>query len=66
MITKHHTSIHTDMHSIQEDFDFHHSFLITSALFIASVLAILYLSRLLASAQLVDRERVASNSGEVC
>jgi hypothetical protein len=46
------------------DFDFHHSFLITSALFIASVLAIL--SRLLASAQLVDRERVASTGGKVC
>jgi hypothetical protein len=48
------------------DYDFHHSFLITSALFSASVLAILYLSRLLALAQLVDRERVASNGGEVC
>jgi hypothetical protein len=43
------------------DFDFHYSFLITSALFIASVLAILYLSHLLALAQLVDREGVASN-----
>jgi hypothetical protein len=46
------------------DFDFHHSFLITSILFITSVLAIL--SHLLALAQLVDRERVASNSGKVC
>jgi hypothetical protein len=45
------------------DFHFHHSFLTTSALFIASVLAIL--SRLLASAQLVDREHVASNGGKV-
>jgi hypothetical protein len=48
------------------DFDFHHSFLITSALFAASVLAILYLSHLSALAWLADRERVASNSGEVC
>jgi hypothetical protein len=48
------------------DFDFHHSFLITLALFITSVLSILYLSRLLALAQLVDKECVASNSGEVC
>jgi hypothetical protein len=45
------------------DFDFHHSFLINSALFIASVLAIL--SRLLALAQLVDKERIASNGGKV-
>jgi hypothetical protein len=30
------------------DFDFHHSFLITSALFAASVLAIFYLSHLFA------------------
>jgi hypothetical protein len=45
------------------DFDFHHSFLITSALFITSVLAIL--SRLLASAQLVDIEHIASNGGKV-
>jgi hypothetical protein len=37
------------------DFDFHHSFLITSALFITSILA-----------QLVDRERIASNGGKVC
>jgi hypothetical protein len=48
------------------DFDFHHSFLITSALFSASVLVILYLSRLFALAQLVDRECMASNGGEVC
>jgi hypothetical protein len=47
------------------DFDFHHSFLITSALFAASVLAILYLSRLFALAQLVYREHVAPNGGEV-
>jgi hypothetical protein len=46
------------------DFDLHHSFLITSALFIASVLAIL--SRLLALAQLVDRERITSNGSKVC
>jgi hypothetical protein len=46
------------------DFDFHHSFLITSAIFTTFVLAIL--SHLLASAQLVDRERVASNGGKVC
>jgi hypothetical protein len=45
------------------DFNFHHSFLITFALFITSVLAIL--SRLLASAQLVDREHIASNGGKV-
>jgi hypothetical protein len=48
------------------DFDFHHSFFITSSLFCASVLAILYLSRLFALAQLMDRECVASNDGEVC
>jgi hypothetical protein len=48
------------------DFDFHHSFLITSALFSASVLAILYLSHLFALAQLADRECVASNGGEAC
>jgi hypothetical protein len=48
------------------DFNFHHSFLITFDLFIASVLAILYLSRLLASAQLVDKERVTSTGGKVC
>jgi hypothetical protein len=47
------------------DFDFHHSF-ITSARFCASVLAILYLSRLFALAQLVDRECVASNGSGVC
>jgi hypothetical protein len=46
------------------DFDFHHS-CITSALFCASILAILYLSRLFALAQLVDRECIASNGGEV-
>jgi hypothetical protein len=48
------------------DFDFHHSFFITLALFCASVLAILYLSRLFALAQLVDRECITSNGGEVC
>jgi hypothetical protein len=48
------------------DFDFHYSFLITSALFSASILAILYLSHLFALAQLANRECVASNSGEVC
>jgi hypothetical protein len=47
------------------DFNFHH-FFITSALFFALVLAILYLSHLFALAQLVDRECVASNGGEVC
>jgi hypothetical protein len=47
------------------DFDFHHSF-ITSALFCASALAILCLSHLFALAQLVDRECVASNDGEMC
>jgi hypothetical protein len=47
------------------DFDFHHSFLITSALFVAFVLAIFYLSRLFALAQLVYREHVASNGDEV-
>jgi hypothetical protein len=41
------------------DFDFYHSFLITSALFTASVLAIFYLSRLFALAQLVYRECIA-------
>jgi hypothetical protein len=46
------------------DFDFHHSFLITFALFITSILAIL--SHLLVSAQLVDTERVTSNGGKVC
>jgi hypothetical protein len=48
------------------DFDFHHSFLITSALFVASILAIFYLSHLFALAQLVYRERVAPNDSEVC
>jgi hypothetical protein len=48
------------------DFDFHHSFLIISALFAASVLAILYLSRLFTLALLVYRERIAPNGGEVC
>jgi hypothetical protein len=48
------------------DFDFHHSFLIISALFAASVLAIFYLSRLFALALQVYRERVAPNGGEVC
>jgi hypothetical protein len=47
------------------DFDFYHSFLITSALFTASVLAIFYLSRLFALAQLVYRECIAPSSGEV-
>jgi hypothetical protein len=48
------------------DFDFHHSFLITLALFAASILAIFYLSCLFALAQLVYRECVAPNGGEVC
>jgi hypothetical protein len=48
------------------DFDFHHSFLITSALFATSVLDIFYLSCLFALAQLVYRERIAPNSGKVC
>jgi hypothetical protein len=47
------------------DFDFHHSFLITLALFAASVLAIFYLSRLFTLAQQVYRERIAPNSGAV-
>jgi hypothetical protein len=48
------------------DFDFHHSFLITLALFATSVFAIFYLSRLFALAQLVYRERVDPNGSEVC
>jgi hypothetical protein len=48
------------------DFDFHNSFLITSALFTASVLVIFYLSCLFALAQLVYRECVAPNGDEVC
>jgi hypothetical protein len=48
------------------EFDFHHSFLITSALFAASFLAIFYLSHLFALAQVVYREHVAPNGGEVC
>jgi hypothetical protein len=48
------------------DFDFHHSFLIISALFAASVLAIFSLSCLFALALLVYRECVAPNGGEVC
>jgi hypothetical protein len=43
------------------DFDFHHSFLIISALFVASVLAIFYLSRLFALALLVYREHITPN-----
>jgi hypothetical protein len=46
--------------------NFHHSFFITSALSYASVLAILYLSRLFVLAQLVDRECVAPNGSKVC
>jgi hypothetical protein len=45
---------------------FHHSFFITLACFCASVLAIFYLSRLFALAQLVNRECVTPNDGEVC
>jgi hypothetical protein len=48
------------------DFDFHHSFLIILALFITSVLAIFYLSRLFALALMVSREHVAPNCSEVC
>jgi hypothetical protein len=48
------------------DFDFHHSFLIILALFAASVLVIFYLSCLFAFTQLVYRESIASNGGEVC
>jgi hypothetical protein len=48
------------------DFDFHHSLLIILALFVASVLAIFYLSHLFALALMVYRERVAPNCGEVC
>jgi hypothetical protein len=44
------------------DFDFHHSFLIISALFATSVLAIFYLARLFALALLVYREHVAPNA----
>jgi hypothetical protein len=51
---------------VSVDFDFHHSFLIISALFAASVLAIFYLSRLFDLAQMVYRERVASNGSKVC
>jgi hypothetical protein len=48
------------------DFDFHLSFLIILALFVASVLAIFYLSRLFALALMMYRERVVPNYGEVC
>jgi hypothetical protein len=48
------------------DFDFHHSFLFILALFVASVLAIFYLSRLFALALMVYRERVAPNCVELC
>jgi hypothetical protein len=48
------------------DFDFHHSFLIISALFVASILAIFYLSHLFALTLMVYRERVAPNCSEVC
>jgi hypothetical protein len=48
------------------DFDFHYSFLITSVIFAAFVLAIFYLSRLFALAQMVYRERVAPHGGKVC
>jgi hypothetical protein len=44
------------------DFDFHHSFLIISTLFAASILAILYLSHLFALALLVYREHVTPNA----
>jgi hypothetical protein len=44
------------------DFDFHHSFLIISALFATSVLAIFYLSHLFALALLVYREHVDPNA----
>jgi hypothetical protein len=50
---------------VSVDFDFHHSFLTILALFATSVLAIFYLSRLFALAQMVYRERVASNDGKV-
>jgi hypothetical protein len=48
------------------DFNFNYSFLIISALFATSVLAIFYLSRLFALALLVYREHVTPNGGEVC
>jgi hypothetical protein len=48
------------------DFDFHHSFLIISTLFAASILAIFYLSHLFALALLVYRECVAPIGDEVC
>jgi uncharacterized membrane protein len=44
------------------DFDFQHSFLIISALFAASVLAIFYLSRLFVLALLVYREHFTPNA----
>jgi hypothetical protein len=44
------------------DFDFHHSFLIISALFATSILAIFYLSHLFVLALLVYREHVALNA----
>jgi hypothetical protein len=44
------------------DFDFHHSFLIISTLFVAFILAIFYLSRLFALALLVYREHVSPNA----
>jgi hypothetical protein len=48
------------------DFDFHHSFLIISALFAISFLAIFYLSLLFALALLVYREHIAPSGSEVC
>jgi hypothetical protein len=48
------------------DFDFHHSFLIILALFVASVLAIFYLSHLFALALMVYKEHVTPNYGKVC
>jgi hypothetical protein len=48
------------------DFNFRHSFLIISALFVISVLAIFSLSHLFALALMVYRERVTSSCGEVC
>jgi hypothetical protein len=50
---------------VSVDFDFHHSFLIILVLFATSVLAIFYLSCLFALAQMVYKERVASNGGKV-
>jgi hypothetical protein len=48
------------------DFDFHHYFLIISALFTAYVLAIFDLFHPFALALLVYREHITPNGGEMC